>query len=153
MRQKLKLLRQFTWVTDLLMEPIITSFRVGLQLVCFFLSLLLTWVGQHMRLQRIFFWRFSWPTPLLGKTIVSEFYSWLNASIKAAMDLLSIAILVQFCIVILLPSKQSSGRAAQGDSIMTGPGEEGINIYKSRKDEEVVRFDYVHTETIRRNAI
>ena len=69
------------------------------------------------------------------------------------MDLLSIAILVQFCIVILLPSKQSSGGAAQGDSIMTGPGREGINIYKSRKDEEFVRFDYVHTETIRRNAI
>ena len=43
------------------------------------------------------------------------------------MDLLSIAILVQFCIVIFLPSKQSSGRAAQGDSIMRAEGE-GINI-------------------------
>ena len=40
------------------------------------------------------------------------------------MDPLSIAILVQFCIVILLPSKQSSGRVAQGDSIMRAGGEE-----------------------------
>ena len=39
------------------------------------------------------------------------------------MDLLSIAILVQFCIVILLPSKQSSGKAAQGGSIMRAGGE------------------------------
>ena len=39
------------------------------------------------------------------------------------MDFLSIAILVQFCIVILLPSKQSSGKAAQGNSNMRAGGE------------------------------
>ena len=55
--------------------------------------------------------------------LYQNFIHGFKASIKAAMDLLSIAILVQFCIVISLPSKQSSGKAAQGDSIMRTGGE------------------------------
>ena len=50
--------------------------------------------------------------PLLGKTIVSEFINGFNASINVAMGLLSVAILVQFCIVLLLPNKQSTGKTA-----------------------------------------
>ena len=39
--------------------------------------------------------RFSWPAPLLGKHIIKEFILFLFVSIKAGMDLLSTAILLQ----------------------------------------------------------
>ena len=41
------------------------------------------------------FWRFSWPAPLLGEHIVTEFILVLFVLTKAAMDLLSIAILLK----------------------------------------------------------
>jgi hypothetical protein len=46
-----------------------------------------------------------------------------DVSIKAAMDLLPIAIFVQFVVLNLLPSKQSSGKAAVGAAIL-GAGRE-----------------------------
>ena len=58
------------------------------------------------------FWRFSRPAPLLGKHIITEFVLVLFLSIKAAMDLLSIAILLQLMCLFLLPSKQSSGKSS-----------------------------------------
>ena len=45
--------------------------------------------------------------------IVSGFSHGFYYSIKAAMDLLSIAIVVQYVLFLLLPSEQSSGNAAQ----------------------------------------
>ena len=56
--------------------------------------------------------RFSRPAPLLGKHIITEFVLVLFVSIKAAMDLLSIAILFQLMCLFLLPSKQSSGKSS-----------------------------------------
>ena len=56
--------------------------------------------------------RFSRPAPLLGKHIITEFVLVLFVSIKAAMDLLSIAILLQPMCLFLLPSKQSSGKSS-----------------------------------------
>ena len=64
-----------------------------------------------------------------AKLLYQHFIHGFKASIKAAMDLLSIAILVQFCIAILLPSKQSSGKAAQGGSIMRAGGEDVKKIF------------------------
>ena len=57
--------------------------------------------------------RFSWPAPLLGKHIITEFIFVLFVSIKAAMDLLSIAILLQLkCVNFYCPVNRAQARAA-----------------------------------------
>ena len=59
------------------------------------------------------FWRFSRPAPLLGKHIITEFVLVLFVSIKAAMDLLSIAILLQLmCAYSYCPVNRAQARAA-----------------------------------------
>ena len=66
-----------------------------------------------MHLQCHCFWRFSWPAPLLGKHIITEFIHDLFVSIKAAMDLLSIAILLQLrCDYFYCPVNRAQARAA-----------------------------------------
>ena len=58
------------------------------------------------------FGRFSWPAPLLGKHIITEFIHDLFVSIKAAMDLLSIAILLQlWCVYFCCPVNRAQARA------------------------------------------
>ena len=80
--------------------------------IYFFLAAALAWGGAAMHLRCHCFWRFSRPAPLLGKHIITEFVLVLFVSIKAAMDLLSIAILLQLMCLFLLPSKQSSGKSS-----------------------------------------
>lgn len=80
--------------------------------IYFFLAAALAWGGAAMHLRWHRFWRFSRPAPLLGKHIITEFVLVLFVSIKAAMDLLSIAILFQLMCLFLLPSKQSSGKSS-----------------------------------------
>ena len=57
--------------------------------------------------------RFSWPAPLLGKHIIIEFILVQFVSIKAAKDLLSIAILLQLkCVYFYCPVNRAQARAA-----------------------------------------
>ena len=79
----------------------------------FFLASALAWGGAAMHLKCHCFWRFSWPAPLLGKHIITEFIFVLFVSIKAAMDLLSIAILLQLkCVYFYCPVNRAQARAA-----------------------------------------
>ena len=79
----------------------------------FFLASVLAWGGAAMHLKCHCFWRFSWPAPLLGKHIITEFIFVLFVSIKAAMDLLSIAILLQLkCVNFYCPVNRAQARAA-----------------------------------------
>ena len=81
--------------------------------ILFFLASALAWDGAAMHLQYHCFWLFSWPAPLLGKHIITEFIQALFVSIKATMDLLSIAISLQLRrVYFLFPSKQSSGKSS-----------------------------------------
>ena len=79
----------------------------------FFLASALAWGGAAMHLRCHCFWRFSRPAPLLGKHIITEFIFVLFVSIKAAMDLLSIAILLQLkCVNFYCPVNRAQARAA-----------------------------------------
>ena len=67
------------------------------------------------------FWRFSRPAPLLGKHIITEFVLVLFVSIKAAMDLLSIAILLQhMCAYFYCPVNRAQARAAYMGFVLGG---------------------------------
>ena len=58
------------------------------------------------------FWRFFGPGPQLGKHIITEFIHDLFVSIKAAMDLLSIPILLQlWCVYFCCPENRAQARA------------------------------------------
>ena len=100
--------------------------------IYFFLAPALAWGGAAMHLRCHCFWRFSRPAPLLGRHIITEFVLVLFLSIKAAMDLLSIAILLQLMCLFLLPSKQSSGKSSIY-GFCFGRREEGINKIFARK--------------------
>ena len=79
----------------------------------FFLASALAWGGAAMHLRCHCFWRFSRPAPLLGKHIITEFIFVLFVSIKAAMDLLSRAILLQLkCVYFYCPVNRAQARAA-----------------------------------------
>ena len=66
---------------------------------------------MHLRCHS--FWRFSRPAPLLGKNIITEFILVLFVSIKAAMDLFSIVILLQLkCVYFYCPVNRAQARAA-----------------------------------------
>ena len=65
------------------------------QLESAFDSHLLPLIGPLFRVVYLVLVHFSWPAPLLGKHIITEFILFLFVSIKAGMDLLSIAILFQ----------------------------------------------------------
>ena len=58
------------------------------------------------------FWRFSRPAPLLGKHIITEFIFVLFVSIKAVMDLLSIAICSNISVYFYSPVNRAQARAA-----------------------------------------
>ena len=67
------------------------------------------------------FWRFSWPTPLLGKHIITEFIHDLFVSIKAAMDLLPIAILLELkCAYFYCPVNRAQARVAFMGLVLDG---------------------------------
>ena len=82
----------FVLLLTVLGGPTPPGSRRGLQL--FFLASAFAWGGAAMYLRGHFFWRFSWPGLLLGEHIITDFIV-LFVSIKAAMDLLSIARLLQ----------------------------------------------------------
>ena len=100
--------------------------------IYFFLAAALAWGGAAMHLRCHCLWRFSRPAPLLGKHIITEFVLVLFVSIKAAMDLLSIAILLQLMCLFLLPSKQSSGKSSIY-GFCFGRREEGIKNFISQE--------------------
>ena len=68
----------------------------------FFLASALAWGGAAMHLRCHCFWRFSRPAPLMGKHIITEFIFVLFVSIKAAMDLWSIAICSNLSVFIFI---------------------------------------------------
>ena len=87
----------------------------------FFLASALAWGGAAMHLRCHCFWRFSRPAPLLGKHIITEFIFVLFVSIKAAMDLLSIAILLQLkCVYFYCPVNRAQARAAFMSFVLGG---------------------------------
>ena len=58
------------------------------------------------------FWRFSWPAPLLGKHIITEFIHDLFVSIKSGYGpIVHSHIAPTLVCLFLLPSKQSSGKS------------------------------------------
>ena len=84
------------------------------------LLLLLPGVGQQCTLGVIAFGVFLGPH-LYWANIITEFISVLFVSIKAAMDLLSIAILLQLrCVYFYCPVNRAQARAAFMDFVLGG---------------------------------
>ena len=87
-----------SWVFDKSHE--LASHVLAIRLYCSqleaaFDSHLLPLIGPLFLVVYLVLVHFSWPAPLLGKHIITEFILFLFVSIKADMDQLSIAILLQ----------------------------------------------------------
>ena len=87
-----------SWVFDESCE--LASHVLAIRLYCSeleaaFDSHLLPLIHPLFRVVYLVLVRFSWPAPLLGKHFITEYILVLFFSIKAAMDVLSIAILLQ----------------------------------------------------------